>query len=579
MNWGVYLAHGCGVVNQSEGSTIPYHQMQEQQYDDDDDDLITSSHYHNINDNIYNNNYQKLINRLENALMLMGLSRFSYTIAIQYIISKIESGQHQKIQHVILYLISLLNNKNNNVKVNNNKKIISTTDSRLENHHVNNDDDINSTTRSNNNIEEDVSNNNRCPQFIPGLTAKPFWDPNQFEWIAILEASYNDIKKEFMALRPTTTHHHHQQQQHQHHNHTCHETQQQQQPQQQQQYPDTNHDHSNINDNDNIKTENRNILSSGFQHYRSPKPTINTNIDNTSTTTSTTDTTNTSTTTTSPLSNRSMNATDNNNSYSNSHHNNIDELGTVATDSGHWNVCYFYLHDMDYHENLRKCPITAQSINNIPRHYHHALFSALAPNTHIIPHYGPTNKKLRIHLPLFVPTIDNTTNDDDDHKTVDKKIPKNPWIRVGNEYKIFHEGKCIIFDDSFEHEVYNTSLLYPRIVLIIDIWHPDLTNEEIHFFNFLNKLQIKAAKKISHIINSKNKCENNINQNDDRKGTDDTLLDHHNHHQSKTTLNSINANIKMHDNNNNCSQEDFYHIIQTGKEKGIEESDINNIWM
>jgi hypothetical protein len=268
-----------------------------------------------------------------------------------------------------------------------------------------------------------------------------------------------------------------------------------------------------------------------------------------------------------------MNATDNNNSNSNSHH--VDELGTVATDSGHWNVCYFYLHDMDYHENLRRCPITAQSINSIPRQYHHALFSALAPNTHILPHYGPTNKKLRIHLPLFVPTVDYTNNDDD-HMTVDKKIPKNPWIRVGNEYKIFNEGKCIIFDDSFEHEVFNTSLLYPRIVLIIDIWHPDLTNEEIHFFNFLNKLQIKAAKKISHILNSKNKSENNNNQNDDKKGNDDTFLDHH--HQSKTSSNSINTNIKMHDNNNH-SQEDFYHVIQTGKEKGINESDINNIWM
>ena len=543
MNWGVYLAHGCGVVYRSEVigsvSTIPYHQMQEKQYDNDDN-VITTSHFYNINDDICNNSYQKLINRLENALKYMGLTRFSYTVALQYIISKIESGQHQKIQHVILYLISLLNNKNNN----NYKKLTSTTNSRLATHNImnNDNDDINSTTSSNNNIEEEVSNN-RCPQLIPGLTAKPFWDPNQFEWIAILEASCDDIKKEFTALRPTTppssSHHHQQQQKH--------------------------HCYSNINDY--TKNENQNILSSGFQHYRSPKPTINANNDNTSTTTSTTDTT-TSTTSTSPLSNRSMNATDNNNSNSNSNSHHVDELGTVATDSGHWNVCYFYLHDMDYHENLSRCPITAQSINSIPRQYHHALFSALAPNTHILPHYGPTNKKLRIHLPLFVPTVDNSNNNDDDHMTVDKKIPKNPWIRVGNKYKTFNEGKCIIFDDSFEHEVFNTSLLYPRIILIIDIWHPDLTNEEIHFFNFLNKLQIKAAKKISHILNSKNKSENNNNQNDDKKGNDD---------QSKTSSNSINTNIKMHDNNH--SQEDFYHVIQTGKEKGIDESDINNIWV
>ena len=44
MNWGVYLAHGCGVVYRSEVigsvSTIPYHQMQEKQYDNDDNVIL-----------------------------------------------------------------------------------------------------------------------------------------------------------------------------------------------------------------------------------------------------------------------------------------------------------------------------------------------------------------------------------------------------------------------------------------------------------------------------------------------------------------------------------------------------------
>ena len=39
----------------------------------------------------------------------------------------------------------------------------------------------------------------------------------------------------------------------------------------------------------------------------------------------------------------------------------------------------------------------------IPGAYGHAFFSALAPGTHVTPHHGPTNKKLRLHLPLVIP--------------------------------------------------------------------------------------------------------------------------------------------------------------------------------
>ncbi len=40
-----------------------------------------------------------------------------------------------------------------------------------------------------------------CPNRIPGLTASPFWDTNNFEWIKALESKHDEIKKEFMSLR------------------------------------------------------------------------------------------------------------------------------------------------------------------------------------------------------------------------------------------------------------------------------------------------------------------------------------------------------------------------------------------
>lgn len=39
------------------------------------------------------------------------------------------------------------------------------------------------------------------------------------------------------------------------------------------------------------------------------------------------------------------------------------------------------------------------------------------------------------------------------------------------------EGKVLIFDDSFEHEVWHNGTNV-RLVLIVDVWHPDLTEEE-----------------------------------------------------------------------------------------------------
>ena len=42
----------------------------------------------------------------------------------------------------------------------------------------------------------------------------------------------------------------------------------------------------------------------------------------------------------------------------------------------------------------------------------------------------------------------------------------------------------MIFDDSFEHEVWNEGNS-SRLVLIVDIWHPDLTAEQKDTFTKL----------------------------------------------------------------------------------------------
>ena len=44
-------------------------------------------------------------------------------------------------------------------------------------------------------------------------------------------------------------------------------------------------------------------------------------------------------------------------------------------------------------------------------------------------------------------------------------------------FRTWTEGKFIIFDDSFEHEVWHDGDSF-RLVLIVDLWHPDLTEEQ-----------------------------------------------------------------------------------------------------
>ena len=57
------------------------------------------------------------------------------------------------------------------------------------------------------------------------------------------------------------------------------------------------------------------------------------------------------------------------------------------------------------------------------------------------------------------------------------KIPFGTSIRVGTESKSWQEGKLLIFDDSFEHEVWHNGTEF-RLILIIDMWHPDLTDDQ-----------------------------------------------------------------------------------------------------
>ncbi|RHY95049.1 hypothetical protein DYB35_013545 [Aphanomyces astaci] len=168
-----------------------------------------------------------------------------------------------------------------------------------------------------------------------------------------------------------------------------------------------------------------------------------------------------------------------------------DGIGSISHDAGDWNVYYLHLHDVDYAANRRRCPVTTAVVESIGGHYNHAFFSAMAPQTHITKHHGPTNKKLRCHLPLVVPSPDSCR------------------LRVGDDVVSVREGECFVFDDSFEHEAWKDHMTKSRIVLVLDVWHPSMSAPETKFFKFLQKARLKAERKLAeddvdgfyHILN------------------------------------------------------------------------------
>lgn len=179
--------------------------------------------------------------------------------------------------------------------------------------------------------------------FLPGLTAKPFWDSSQFGWTSRLEASYETIMRELLQLRG--------------------------------------------------------------QHAFGLEP------------------------------------------------------ETDLVEYGTWAQFDFRIGGRKLTKNCEKCPETTAILDSIEeaKDSDLMLFSAHAPGTHIKPHCGPHNARIRCHFALTV--------------------PENCYMRVGNETRTWEPGKCLVFDDSFEHEVWNRGR-ETRIVLLLDVWHPEVTEIE-----------------------------------------------------------------------------------------------------
>ena len=131
-------------------------------------------------------------------------------------------------------------------------------------------------------------------------------------------------------------------------------------------------------------------------------------------------------------------------------------------DNRAWSAFYLWKDGQVMAENAARCPRTMRALEDVPlarvsNRSPSVLFSLLRPGTHIPPHHGFVNTRLICHLPVLV-------------------APRC-GLRVGNEVREWVEGRALVFDDTIEHEAWNSSG-EPRAVLLFEIWRPELSDAE-----------------------------------------------------------------------------------------------------
>ena len=131
-------------------------------------------------------------------------------------------------------------------------------------------------------------------------------------------------------------------------------------------------------------------------------------------------------------------------------------------DNKDWGAFYLWYNGEPVAENQARCPKTTAVMETLPLVFSgqrcpNVLFSRLKAGSKIPPHNGMINTRLICHLPLIVPA--------------------DCGLRVGNDVRQCETGKVWLFDDTVEHEAWNNSN-EDRIILIFEVWKPELSEEE-----------------------------------------------------------------------------------------------------
>ncbi|HST56437.1 MAG TPA: aspartyl/asparaginyl beta-hydroxylase domain-containing protein [Solirubrobacteraceae bacterium] len=138
------------------------------------------------------------------------------------------------------------------------------------------------------------------------------------------------------------------------------------------------------------------------------------------------------------------------------------------TDDDRWKTFFLYGYGFKAKLGADMCPRTTALVERIPG-MQTAMFSILSPGKHILDHRGPYKGVLRYHLGLIVPQAREACR-----------------IRVGEDIRHWEAGRGMVFDDTFNHEVWNDTD-ETRVVLFVDVLRPLPFPESL-----INRLIVKA---------------------------------------------------------------------------------------
>lgn len=118
-----------------------------------------------------------------------------------------------------------------------------------------------------------------------------------------------------------------------------------------------------------------------------------------------------------------------------------------------WRSFFLWGYGYRIEEGCRLCPRTSRALAVVPG-LNSAFFSILAPGAHIPRHTGVTKSIMTCHLGLMTPAARERCR-----------------IQVGERTATWQDGRCLVFDDTYPHEVWNDTE-QTRAVLLIQFKRP-----------------------------------------------------------------------------------------------------------
>jgi ornithine lipid ester-linked acyl 2-hydroxylase len=125
----------------------------------------------------------------------------------------------------------------------------------------------------------------------------------------------------------------------------------------------------------------------------------------------------------------------------------------IAVDDS-WRSFFLWGYGTRYSANCQRCPETSRLLERVPGLLS-AFFSVMLSGAHVPRHTGPTKAILTAHLGLMVPG---------DREGCQMAIGEEGVVR-------WEEGRVVVFDDMYPHEVWNETC-EDRIILLLHVKRP-----------------------------------------------------------------------------------------------------------